>query len=218
MDSFGQALTLLLSQDTGLWQIVMLSLGVSLSALAIGLLIGVPLGAVLAIKRFTGRRAIVIALNSLMGLPSVIVGVLVYLLFSRSGAFGSMGWLFTPAAMVVAQSCLTTPLIAALSRQSIEDAWFEHRDVFRSLRLTTLQTARWLILHLGRALSEVGAVMIVGGNIAGHTRTMTTAIALETSKGDLALALALGLVLMLIVLGLNAIGYWIKHNAMRRYG
>lgn len=221
---------LLRSFEGDVLEIVLLSLRVSLTAVAIASLIGLPLGALVAVARFPGRAAIVTVLNALMGLPAVLVGLIVYLSLSRSGPLGTFGLLFTPAAMVVAQAFLTTPLIAALTRQTIEDAWREHGETLRSLRLPLASRVRVLLWDcrfsvvaavlagLGRAMSEVGAVMIVGGNIDGFTRVMTTAIALETSKGDLALAVALGLVLMTLVLALNAVVSLTRGFAMRRHG
>ena len=216
--------------DPRLWQIVALSLGVSLSAVAIATVIGMPLGAALAVGRFPGRQALIVVLNALMGLPPVVVGLFIYLLLSRAGPLGSFGLLFTPPAMVIAQTVLVLPIIAALTRQSVEDAWREYEEQLRSLgvhgwrgALTVLWDIRFSLLTavlagLGRASAEVGAVMIVGGNIDGVTRVMTTTIALETSKGDLPLALGLGVVLMVIVLALNAGAYLIKEAAQRRYG
>ena len=216
--------------DPRLWQIVALSLGVSLSAVAIATVIGMPLGAAIAVGRFPGRQALIVVLNALMGLPPVVVGLFIYLLLSRAGPLGDLGLLFTPPAMVIAQTVLVLPIIAALTRQSVEDAWREYEEQLRSLgvhgwrgALTVLWDIRYSLLTavlagLGRASAEVGAVMIVGGNIDGVTRVMTTTIALETSKGDLPLALGLGMVLMVIVLALNAGAYLIKEAAQRRYG
>ncbi|MDA1118506.1 MAG: ABC transporter permease [Proteobacteria bacterium] len=216
--------------DPRLWQIVGLSLQVSLAAVAIASLIGLPLGAAIAVGRFPGRRSLTVILNALMGLPPVVVGLLVYLLLSRAGPLGSLGLLFTPRAMVVAQTLLILPIIAALSRQAVEDAWREYEEQLRSLgahglgaALTILWDIRFSLLTvvlagLGRAAAEVGAVMIVGGNIDGVTRVMTTAIALETSKGDLPLALGLGVVLIAIVLALNAGAFLVKEAAQRRSG
>jgi tungstate transport system permease protein len=219
--------------DPRLWQIVALSLGVSLSAVTIATLIGMPLGAAIAVGRFPGRQALIVVLNALMGLPPVVVGLFIYLLLSRagrSGPLGGLGLLFTPPAMVIAQTVLVLPIIAALTRQSVEDAWREYEEQLRSLgvhgwrgALTVLWDIRFSLLTavlagLGRASAEVGAVMIVGGNIDGVTRVMTTTIALETSKGDLPLALGLGVVLMVIVLALNAGAYLVKEAAQRRYG
>jgi len=213
-----------------LWQIVALSLRVSLSAVGLATLLGLPLGAALAVARFPGRNAIIIVLNALMGLPPVVVGLAVYLLLSRAGPLGELGLLFTPAAMVAAQTVLILPIIAALVRQAVEDAWLEYEEQLRSLgvvrlrgSLTVLRDIRFslftaVLAGLGRASAEVGAVIIVGGNIDGVTRVMTTAIALETSKGDLGLALGLGLVLIAIVLLLNAAAHLVKDAAQRRYG
>jgi tungstate transport system permease protein len=216
--------------DPRLWQIVGLSLAVSLSAVAIAAALGLPLGAVIAVGRFPGRQAVIVVLNALMGLPPVVVGLFIYLLLSRAGPLGELGLLFTPQAMVIAQTVLVLPIIAALARQSVEDAWREYQEQLRSLgvdgwrgALTVLWDIRFSLLTavlagLGRASAEVGAVMIVGGNIDGVTRVMTTAIALETSKGDLPLALGLGLVLIAVVLALNAAAQLIKDAAQRRYG
>jgi tungstate transport system permease protein len=213
-----------------LWEIVALSLQVSLSAVALASLLGLPLGAAVAIGRFRGRHAIIVLLNALMGLPPVVVGLAVYLLLSRAGPLGALGLLFTPGAMVLAQTVLIVPIIAALTRQAAEDAWREYEEQLRSLgargagaALTLLWDIRFSLLTavlagLGRASAEVGAVMIVGGNIDGVTRVMTTAIALETSKGDLPLALGLGAVLIAIVLLINAAAFLVKEAAQRRFG
>jgi tungstate transport system permease protein len=229
-EAFELALGMVVSADPQLWEIVGLSLRVSLAALALAAVLGLTLGAIVAVAQFPGRRAVIVAMNALLGLPSVVVGLLVYLLLSRAGPLGSLGILFTPGAMIVAQAVLVTPLIAALSRQAIEDAWREYREQLRSLGASTPRAARtllWdtrfslattLLAGFGRAISEVGAVMIVGGNIDGVTRVMTTAIALETSKGDLPLALGLGIVLLSIVLVLNVIAFLIREGAQRRYG
>lgn len=228
--AFSEAFGLLAHFDGGVLGIVLVSLQVSLTALLIGTLLGLPIGALLATEEFAGKKSIIVTLNTLMGVPTVIVGVVVYLLLSRSGPLGAWGWLFTPKGMIVAQTLLTTPLIAALSRQILEDAWKIQRDSFLSLRLPMLSRYKWLIWDcrfsltiailagLARAISEVGAVMIVGGNIQNSTRTMTTAIALETSKGDLPLALALGIVLLGIVLIANLMTFIIRGVAERRYG
>jgi tungstate transport system permease protein len=225
-----RAVAMVSSADPQLWEIVGLSLRVSLAALALAALVGLTLGAIVAVAQFPGRRPVIVLMNALLGLPSVVVGLLVYLLLSRAGPLGSLGILFTPGAMVIAQAVLVTPLIAALSRQAIEDAWREYREQLRSLGATTPRAARtllWdtrfslattLLAGFGRAVSEVGAVMIVGGNIDGVTRVMTTAIALETSKGDLPLALGLGIVLLAIVLVLNVVAFLIREGAQRRYG
>ncbi len=216
--------------DARLWQIVALSLGVSLSAVLLASTAGLPLGALVAVGRFPGRRTVVVLLNALMGLPPVVVGLIVYLLLSRAGPLGSLGLLFTPGAMVLAQTVLILPIIAALCRQAVEDAWQEYEEQLHSLGvrgwragLTVLWDIRFSLLTavlagLGRACAEVGAVMIVGGNIDGVTRVMTTSIALETSKGDLPLALGLGAVLIAIVLALNAAAYLVKEAAKRRLG
>jgi tungstate transport system permease protein len=229
-DTLSEAILLLGSLDHRLLEIVGLSLRVSLSALAIGTLLGLPLGAWLAVADFRGRGALIVALNALMGLPSVVVGVLVYLALSRSGPFGSYGLLFSPAAMIVAQSVLVVPLIAAVTRQIVEDAWRDYAPELSLIGIGRAQAVALLLADcrfslsvamlagLGRAMSEVGAVMIVGGNIDGYTRVMTTAIALETSKGDLALSIALGIVLMALILGLNVAVHFIRGWAQRRYG
>ena len=225
-----QALQLIAGPDPKLMEIVLLSLRVSLTAVAIACAVGLPVGAAIAVGRFSGRHTVIVVLNALMGLPPVVVGLLVYLLLSRAGPLGAMGLLFTPSAMVIAQAILVTPIIAALARQVIEDAWGEYREQLRSLgetRLGAAMTLLWdvryslvtiVLAGFGRAAAEVGAVIIVGGNIDGVTRVMTTAIALETSKGDLPLALGLGLVLLSIVLALNAAAYVVKETAQRRYG
>jgi tungstate transport system permease protein len=216
--------------DLRLWEIVALSLQVSLSAVVLATALGLPLGAAVAVGRFPGRPALIVLLNALMGLPPVVVGLVVYLLLSRAGPLGELGLLFTPAAMVVAQTVLITPIIAALTRQAIEDAWREYEEQLRSLgasRMSAALTLVWdtrfslltaVLAGLGRASAEVGAVMIVGGNIDGVTRVMTTTIALETSKGDLPLALGLGVVLIAMVLVINAAAMVIKEAAQRRYG
>jgi tungstate transport system permease protein len=216
--------------DAELWNIVLLSLEVSLSAVLLATFLGLPLAAIVAVKRFPGRKAVIVVLNALMGLPPVVVGLLVYLLLSRAGPLGALGLLFTPGAMVVAQTLLILPIIAALARQALEDAWREYEEQLRSLGAEGMKAALTLVWDirfslvtavlagLGRASAEVGAVMIVGGNIDGVTRVMTTAIALETSKGDLPLALGLGAVLIAIVLALNAAAQLIKDSAQRRFG
>jgi len=230
LEAIRAAVRLIASGDATLGEIVLLSLGVSLSAVAFATLLGLPLGAAIAVGRFPGRRAVIVLLNALMGLPPVVVGLVVYLLLSRAGPLGELGLLFTPGAMVIAQTILILPIIAALCRQSVEDAWREYEEQLRSLgadgvgaAVTVLWDIRFSLLTavlagLGRAAAEVGAVMIVGGNIDGVTRVMTTTIALETSKGDLPLALGLGIVLIAIVLALNAAAYLVKEAAQRRYG
>ena len=229
-EAAAQALGLVASLDPKLVEIVLLSLRVSLAAALLGALIGMPIGAAIAVNDFPGRRTLIVILNGLMGLPSVVVGLIVYLLLSRAGPLGSWGILFTPTAMVIAQTILITPTLAALSRQVVEDAWHEYREQLRSLGVSALRAVPTLLWDLrfsivtialagfGRAASEVGAVMIVGGNIDGVTRVMTTAIALETSKGDLPLALGLGMVLLTVVLALNAGAYLVKEAAQRRFG
>jgi tungstate transport system permease protein len=228
--ALGAAGAMIFSFDPKLIEIVLLSLRVSLTAVAIASVIGLPLGAAIAVNRFTGRRALIVVLNALMGLPPVVVGLVVYLMLSRAGPLGQFGILFTPSAMVVAQTILILPIVAALSRQVVEDAWQEYQEQLRSLgagpvtsAMTLLRDARFSLVTVvlagfGRAAAEVGAVIIVGGNIDGVTRVMTTAIALETSKGDLPLALGLGTILLALVLALNATAYWIKEAAQRRYG
>jgi tungstate transport system permease protein len=234
MDSLMQALSgafsLIASGDRSLAAIVLLSLQVSLAAVACATLLGLPLGAAIAVGRFPGRRAVVVMLNALMGLPPVVVGLFVYLMLSRAGPLGNLGILFTPPAMVIAQAILVLPIIAALCRQAVEDAWLEYEEQLRSLgarRFGAALTLVWdirfslvtaVLAGLGRASAEVGAVMIVGGNIDGVTRVMTTTIALETSKGDLPLALSLGIVLIALVLVLNALAQLVKDAAQRRYG
>ena len=230
LDAILSGLGLVATLDLRLWEIVGLSLAVSLSAVLLASLIGLPLGAAIAVQRFPGRQAVIVMLNALMGLPPVVVGLFIYLLLSRAGPLGSLGLLFTPKAMVIAQTVLVLPIIAALARQSVEDAWREYEEQLRSLgvegvraAITVLWDIRFSLLTavlagLGRASAEVGAVMIVGGNIDGVTRVMTTTIALETSKGDLPLALGLGMVLIAIVLALNAAAHLVKEAAQRRVG
>jgi tungstate transport system permease protein len=220
----------ILNGDPALFEIVRLSLAVSLSAVALAALVGMPLGALLALTRFPGRSVFVVVLNALMGLPPVVVGLAVYLLLSRSGPLGAMGILFTPTAMVIAQTILIVPIIAALARQTIEDLWAEYRDELTAMdvgpagrMVTLLWDARFslftaLLAGFGRAAAEVGAVMIVGGNIDGFTRTMTTAVALETSKGNLPLAMGLGLVLVAIVLAINAAAWGTRAWSERQVG
>ncbi len=234
MNDLSQALAaathLVVSADANLLVIVSRSLQVSFAAVLIAAAIGLPAGAILATTRIPGRQAVVALLNALMGLPPVVVGLLVYLLLSRAGPLGELGLLFTPTAMIIAQAVLITPIVAALSRQVIEDAWREYEEQLRSLGAGTMAAAITLLWDtrfalatvvlagFGRAAAEVGAVMIVGGNIDGVTRVMTTAIALETSKGDLPLALALGIVLVAIILSVNLLAHWVKLIAQRHYG
>ena len=221
---------LIFSADPKLVAIILLSLKVSLSAVFFATLLALPLGAAVAVTRFPGRRALIVLLNALMGLPPVVVGLVVYLLLSRAGPLGQFGLLFTPPAMIAAQTILILPIIAALTRQAVEDAWLEYQEQLKSLGVSGVPAAMTLLWDirytlvtavlagLGRASAEVGAVMIVGGNIDGVTRVMTTTIALETSKGDLPLALSLGIVLILLVLLLNAAAFLVKEAAQRKYG
>jgi len=216
LNAFAEAGVLLASFDSDFLAIVGLSLRVSLSAVLIACLIGFPLGAAVALFRFPGRGAVALMLNTLMVLPPVVVGQIVFVILSRSGPLGVLGLLFTPTAMIIAQAILVTPIIAALTRQIIEDLWGEYSEHLRSLNAGPLDTLGTLIYDarfslstavlagFGRAIAEVGAVMIVGGNIDHATRVMTTAIALETSKGNLATALGLGIVLLVIALAVNA--------------
>jgi tungstate transport system permease protein len=228
--AFGAAFRMVAGLDPALLGIVWLSVKVSLAAVAIATALGLPLGAVVALGRFPGRRGMIVVLNALMGLPPVVVGLVVYLLLSRAGPLGPLGLLFTPTAMIVAQAILITPIVAALARQVVEDAWSEYQEQLRSLGApprravwTLLWDTRFSLVTVvlagfGRAAAEVGAVIMVGGNIDGVTRVMTTAIALETSKGDLPLALGLGLILITLVLAANAAAYTIKEMAQRRLG
>lgn len=229
-DAFLLSLQMMLQLNPELLRIIGLSLRVSLTAVVIGSLIGLPLGALLALTRFPGRNACIVVLNACMGLPPVVVGLIVYLILSRSGPLGAFGWLFTPAGMVLAQVVLITPIVAALSRQTVADLWIEYEEQLRSLGLTPLKaiaTLLWdgrfslstaVFAGFGRAIAEVGAIIIVGGNINGYTRTMTTAISLETSRGDLALAMALGIVLLGIAISINAAATAAGNAARRRQG
>jgi tungstate transport system permease protein len=224
------ALGLVLGGDPNLYAIVRLSLAVSLSATALAALVALPLGAYLALVRFPGRAFVIVVLNAFMGLPPVVVGLAVYLLLSRSGPLGFLGILFTPRAMIIAQALLVIPIIAALTRQTIEDLWVEYRDELTAMRVKALPRiaaltwdARFslvmaLLAGFGRAAAEVGTVMIVGGNIDGFTRTMTTAIALETSKGDLPLAMGLGIVLIALIIVINAAAWGIRRAGKLRAG
>jgi tungstate transport system permease protein len=221
---------LVASGDATLFAIVRLSLAVSLSAVAIAVVVGLPLGAVLALTRFPGRSVLIVILNGFMGLPPVVVGLAVYLLLSRSGPLGELGLLFTPAAMVIAQALLVLPIIAALTRQTIEDLWSEYRDELTAMGVgptgrvaTLLWDSRFslitaLLAGFGRAAAEVGTVMIVGGNIDGFTRTMTTTIALETSKGNLPLAMGLGLILIGLIIVINAAAWGVRLWSEQRAG
>ncbi len=230
MPDHASALALVLSGDPALLAIVRLSLAVSFSAVLCSAVIGLPFGAWIALVRFPGREAVIVALNAMMGLPPVVVGLAVFLLLSRSGPLGAWGLLFTPQAMVVAQTILVAPIIAALSRQTIEDLWVEYRDELAVMDIgparrvaTLIWDARFslvtaLLAGFGRAAAEVGAIIIVGGNIEGFTRTMTTAIALETSKGDLPLAIGLGAVLIGIVIVVNAAAWGLRRAGERLAG
>jgi tungstate transport system permease protein len=229
MSSELSALDLVLSADPTLIAIVRLSLIVSLTAVLFAALVGVPFGALIALTQFRGREGVIVVLNALMGLPPVVCGLLVFLLLSRSGPLGTFGLLFTPQAMVIVQAILVAPIIAALTRQTVEDLWIEYRDELDAMnvgpvgRVTTLVwDARFslitaLLAGFGRAAAEVGAIIVVGGNIADYTRTMTTAIALETSKGDLNLATGLGIVLIVIVIIINALA-WVVRRTERYAG
>ncbi len=225
--AFVLAFDLIAGLDPDLLEIVGLSLRVSLSAIALAWLVGLPLGAAVALFRFPGRVAIWALLNAFMGLPPVVVGLIVYLLLSRAGPLGILGLLFTPGAMILAQCLLVIPIIAALSAQTIADLRAEYDEQLRSLAAgpgQTLATLLWdgrfslltaILAGFGRAVAEVGAVMIVGGNINHATRVMTTAIALETSKGNLALALGLGLILILLALAVNLAAMALREGALR---
>lgn len=225
--AFGAAFELIVTLDTELMEIVGRSLVISLTAVAIAAAIGLPLGAVLAVTRFRGRQSSIVVLNALMGLPPVVVGVIIYLILSRSGPLGVFGLLFTPWAMIIAQTCLITPIVAALSRQIVEDLYEEYRELLKSLGVSrgrAIRTLLWdgrlslltaVLAGFGRAAGEVGAVLIVGGNIDHVTRVMTTAIALETSKGHLALAVGLGIIVLLLSIGVNAAAVMTGQAAQR---
>jgi tungstate transport system permease protein len=228
METDVSALHLVLTADPMLVAIVKLSLLVSLSAVVFAALIAIPVGAWLALARFPGRQGIIVLVNAMMGLPPVVVGLAIYLALSHSGPLGRWGLLFTPQAMVIAQTVLVAPIIAALTRQTVEDLWAEYQDELKAMNVGPLRRVTTLILDarfslmtallagFGRAAAEVGAIIIVGGNIEGFTRTMTTAIALETSKGDLPLAMGLGLVLITIVIAINALA-WGARRAGERF-
>jgi tungstate transport system permease protein len=228
--AFGLAFELIAGADPDLWSIVWLSLKVSLASTLFAGALGLPLGAWIAIARFPGRPAAIVLLNAALGVPTVVVGLVVYLLLSRAGPLGEMGILFTPPAIVVAQTLLVLPIVAALARQFVESGWEEYREQLVSLGVGLGRAVRTLLWDLrfplltvvlagfGRAISEVGAVMIVGGNIDGVTRVMTTAIALETSKGDLPLALGLGVVLLVLVLAVNAAADVLRAWSSRHHG
>ena len=229
-EAFLTAFRLILSFDRDLAEIILLSLEVSGIAVLLAALIGLPLGAAVALFRFPGRGALTILLNGLMGLPPVVVGLLVYLILSRAGPLGVLNVLFTPTAMIIAQCVLVTPIVAALSRQVIEDLWTDYEEQLRSLGATPARAIGTLIVDgryslltavlagFGRAIAEVGAVMIVGGNIDHVTRVMTTAISLETMKGNLSIALGLGIILIVLSLGINSAVYVIKDVSQRRLG
>lgn len=229
-EAFRTAFQLIVELDPKLVEIVLLSLRVSFSALGLAAFLGMPLGALLGVSRFPGRHGLIVLLNALMGLPPVVVGLLVYLLLSRSGPLGGLGLLFTPTAMILAQTVLITPIIAALTRQTVEDLWEEYQEQLRSLGAGTLEAATTvlyegrfslltaLLAGYGRAAAEVGAVIIVGGNIAHVTRVMTTAIVLETNRGDLPLALGLGILLVLLAIAVNGSAQLIGEAARRAAG
>ena len=228
LDALAAAAALIVSFDRDLGEIIGLSLGVNLSAVALACLIGLPLGAGLALSQFPGRRFLTVLVNTFMGLPPVVVGLVVFLMLSRSGPLGVLGLLFTPTAMIIAQTILITPIIAALTRQTVEDLWAEYGEHLRSIRASLFQsiaTLLWdgryallttVLAGFGRASAEVGAVMIVGGNINHATRVMTTSIALETSKGNLSLALGLGIVLLMLTTAINLAAYLVRETAQRR--
>ena len=227
--AFAMAARLVVGLDPELVEIVLLSLYVSVSAVLLAAAAALPLGAMVGMFRFPGRRAVIILMNALMGLPPVVVGLVVYMVLSRSGPLGEFGLLFTPTAMIIAQFVLVVPIVAALARQTVQDLHEEYDEHLRSLdagRLASIATLLWdgrfrlltaVLAGFGRAIAEVGAVLIVGGNILQHTRVMTTTIALETSKGNLALALALGLVLIILAAGVNAAATLVGDAAHRRY-
>lgn len=229
-ESFVQAALLIWRLDADLLEIVGLSLYVSVNAVAIASLIGMPLGALVATTRFPGRGAVVVFLNAFMGLPPVVVGLFVYLMLSRAGPLGELGLLFTPTAMIIAQTILVLPIIAALTRQTTADLYSEYVDYLDSLRVSRTQSVMTLLWEgrfslftaalagFGRAIAEVGAVIVVGGNINHVTRVMTTAIALETTKGNLALALGLGLILIMLVCVVNALAFGVQRRTQRWQG
>ena len=229
-DAFRTAIALLVNLDGDLMAIVGLSLLVSLSAVLLAAIAGLPLGATVAVCRFPGRQAVRVLLNALLGIPPVVIGLIVYLLLSRAGLLGALGLLFTPTAMIIAQWLLVTPIIAALTQQTVSDLHDEYAEQLRSLGVGSFRavpTLLWegrlslliaVMAGFGRAIAEVGAVIIVGGNINHVTRVMTTAIALETSKGNLALALALGMILLLLALAVNAAALVARDVVNRLYG
>ena len=224
IEALGIAVRLIIALDAGLFRIVALSLGVSLTAVAVASLGGMPLGAALAICRFRGRQALIVVFSALLGLPPVVVGLVVYLLLSRAGPLGFLGLLFTPGAMVIAQAILVAPIIIVLVERAIAEPWASYGDALRvdgasrlralpelfAMSRAGLLTA--VLAGFGRAIAEVGAIIIVGGNIAGVTRTMTTAIALETSRGDLPLALALGIILVGLSVAVSALAFFLARR------
>jgi len=230
MPDGASALSLVFGGDPALYRIVALSLYVSVAAVLLAALVALPFGAFLALIKFPGRTFLVVVINAFMGLPPVVVGLAVYLLLSRSGPLGFLGLLFSPNAMIIAQALLVMPIIAALTRQTVEDLWVEYREELTALRVkparrvaTLVWDARFslvttLLAGFGRAAAEVGTVMIVGGNIDGFTRTMTTAIALETSKGDLPLAMGLGMVLITLITVVNALAWGARRLGEARTG
>ena len=230
MPNDSSALQLILTADPTLFAIVKLSLLISLSATLIAALVGLPLGALIALTRFRGREAAIVTLNALMGLPPVVVGLAIYLALSRSGPLGAWGLLFTPTAMVIAQTVLVVPIVSALARQTIEDLWVEYRDELAAMNVrpfrrisTLIWDARFslvtaLLAGFGRAAAEVGAIIMVGGNIEGFTRTMTTTIALETSEGNLPLAMGLGLILIFIIVLINVMAWGMRRAGERIAG
>lgn len=228
INAFTEAVNLIAAGDADLFEILGLSVQVSVTALFISVLLALPLGTLLAISHFPGKRTVITCLNALMAMPPVVVGLLVYLMLSRSGPLGVLGLLYTPTAMVIAQVLLITPIIASLAHQTMEDLHLEYRELFHSLKIGKLRAvpvylwdARYslvtaLLAGFGRAVSEVGAVIIVGGNIDHLTRVMTTAIALETARGELALALALGIILVGMALLVNAAVMFVRTLGRRR--
>jgi tungstate transport system permease protein len=230
MPNHSSALQLILTADPTLFAIVELSLLISLSATLIAALLGLPFGALIALTRFRGREAVIVILNALMGLPPVVVGLAIYLALSRSGPLGAWGLLFTPTAMVIAQTVLVIPIVSSLARQTIEDLWVEYRDELAAMNVRPLRrisTLIWdarfslvtaLLAGFGRAAAEVGAIIIVGGNIEHFTRTMTTTIALETSKGNLPLAMGLGLILIFIIVVINVLAWGMRRAGERVAG
>ena len=229
LDGVMAAFRLIVGLDPDLLAIVFLSLRVTVTALAIACLIGMPLGAWLALSRFPFRRTVIAVLNALMGLPPVVVGLVVYLLLSRAGPFGVLGLLYTPTAMVIAQVIIVTPIVASIAHQTVRELWSGYRDLLVSLGATRVQRIATLLIDgrrglvtaaltgFGRAIGEVGAVMIVGGNIDNVTRVLTTAIALETAKGDFALAIGLGIILVGLALGVSLAVHWASGTERGRF-